>query len=110
MPLGCKIGEKTVRFDDLTPQAWMEIENSCKSDWAQVYVAPMSDLAGAVAVVCECVKVAEPDVTDPMVRALELTKTLGKMSEVWVDVDEDLPTGFQDGIPDPKAEDDASTS
>lgn len=110
MPLGCKIGETTIRFDDLTPQAWMEIERSCKSDWSTVYVAPMSDLAGAVAVVCECVKVAEPGEGEPMARALALTATLGKMAELWVDVDDDLPTQFTDGVPDPKADGDSTTS
>ena len=98
MGLGCKIGKKTVRFDDLTPAAWMEVERGCKSDWAQIYVAPMSDLEGALLLVAECVKVVEPDV-DAMARANELASSLGKMAKLWVDVDDDLPHEFADGVP-----------
>lgn len=111
MGWGCKISEKTIRFDDLTPQAWIEIGRATEQgEWSRVYVAPMADLAGAIAVVCEAVKVAEPSEGEPMARALALTDTLGKMDKIFVQVDDDLPTAFEDGIPNPKAEDDASTT
>lgn len=106
MALGCKIGSRTVRFDDLTPAAWMTVQDGSKSDWSEVYVAPLRDLNAALLLVAECVKVVEPD-ADPLTRANELGPTLRDLSELFVEVDEDLPHTYQDGVP--KAEADPST-
>lgn len=107
MALGCNINGRTVRFDDLTPAAWMQVQDGSKSDWSEVYVAPLRDLNAALLLTAECVKVAEPDCPDPLVRANELGGTLRELSELFVEVEEDLPHTFQDGVP--KAEADPST-
>lgn len=93
--LGCKIGTKTVRFDDLTPAAWITIGGN---NWSDAYLAPLRDLDVAQRVVVECVKVAEPD-ADPGARAAELTPTLRHLSELFVEVDDDQPNEFRDGVP-----------
>lgn len=105
MALGCNINGRTVRFDDLTPAAWMSIGGD--GEWAEVYVAPLRDLNAALRLVAECVRVAEPDCTDVDTRAAELGATYGKLKALFVDVPDDLPHTWEDGVP--KAEDDAST-
>jgi hypothetical protein len=108
---GCKIGDKVVRFDDLTPQAWEEVGRAAShGEWARVYVAPMADLSGALALVCECVKVATPNEGEPMAKALELGSSLGKLDKLFVDVVDDKPSQWTDGVPDPKADEGSTTS
>lgn len=107
MALGCNINGRTVRFDDLTPAAWEAVEDGSGVSWSEVYVAPLRKLSAALLVTAECVKVAEPGHADPVARANELGKTLRELSELFVEVEEDLPHTFKDGVP--KAEDEAST-
>lgn len=97
MALGCNINGRTVRFDDLTPAAWMAI--GADGEWAEVYVAPLRDLNAALRLVAECVRVAEPDCADVDTRASELGSTYGKLKALIVDVPDDQPTEFVDGIP-----------
>ena len=99
MALGCNINGRTVRFDDLTPAAWMAVQDGSTSDWSEVYVAPLRDLNAALLLVAECVKVAEPDCPDPAAKANELGSSLRALSDMFIEVDEDLPHTFQDGVP-----------
>lgn len=107
MALGCNINGRTVRFDDLTPAAWEAVEDGSGVSWSEVYVAPLRKLSAALLLVAECVKVAEPDCPDPTVKANELGSSLRALSDMFIEVDEDLPHTFQDGVP--KAEGEPST-
>ena len=96
--LGFKVGTKTVRFDDLTPAAWMRVDAGSSLDWSDVYLAPLRNLTAGILVLEECVKVAEPD-AEPVARAGELAPTLRALSELVIEVEDDMPTEVRDGVP-----------
>ena len=76
----------------------MDVEKGSSGDWSETYVAPLRNLDAALLLVAECVKVAEPG-ADPTTRAGELGATLRQLSELFVEVDDDLPHTYRDGIP-----------
>lgn len=92
---GCKIGDRTVRFDDLSLDAWIRIQHDSGASWFEAYNAPMRDLAAARITVEECVKVAEPD-ADPTIRVAELAPNVKALDALIVAVDDDMPTEFQE--------------
>ena len=101
MPWALRFGGKTVRFDDLSVQAWDRVHEET-GNWAQVYTAPMADPGAFMLVLEEAVKVAEPSV-DAAARAKELAPSIRKVADLLVEVDDDLPDVVEDGVP--KAED-----
>jgi hypothetical protein len=92
-----KVGAQTVRFDDLTPDAWERIDNE-HGEWYAVYTLPLRHVASLRSVLVECVRKAEPD-CDPVARANELTPSMRSLSDLLVEVESDLPTVVTDGVP-----------
>ena len=103
MPWGAKIGSKTVRFDDLSPQAWIRVDAESASSWAEVYTAPLKDPAACLIVLEECVRLVEPS-ADAVTRVQELTPRMRDLAELLVEVDDDLPDTAVDGVP-PRGDD-----
>jgi hypothetical protein len=88
-----------VRLTDLPLEVLDRMERESDVRWVQLLIAPASTARAAIAVYrgcCEHVG-AEPE---------ELTARRIISGEVFVEADDDdLPTMFEDGVPDPKAGD-----
>ncbi|MGB0890544.1 MAG: hypothetical protein ACPGWS_09695 [Solirubrobacterales bacterium] len=94
-------GGEQVILEDLPLELLAEIEKDGGTRWPTVLAAPASSAMSALAaykVACKHAGVEPEDMTAR--RILE--------GEVFVQVDDDLPTLFEDGLP--KAEDDPTTS
>ncbi len=119
--LGCKIGEVTVAFNDMTPEAWGRVQKyantvvleiredgtEVRAGWLDFLAWPMRDPIAARMIHEEAVRVAEPQSPDPVLRSKELAGTITALNESFVAVVDDIPT-LVDGVP--KAEDVPSTS
>jgi hypothetical protein len=97
MPWALRFGGKTVRFDDLSIDAWDRVHEET-GNWAQVYTSPMSIPSAFRIVLEEAVKVAEPSV-DAAARAKELAPSIRKVADLLVEVEDDLPDVVEDGVP-----------
>ncbi len=118
--LGCKVGDITVAFNDMTPEAWGRVQQYAntvvlevdevgtekRAGWLDFLAWPMRDPIAARMIHEEAVKVAEPACPDPSSRSRELAGTVTALNEAFVAVEDDLPT-MGDGAP--KVEGDPST-
>ena len=98
MGYAMRIGERQVTFDDLTPAAWQRVDDAGSVSWADAYLAPLRSLDSAMQILRECIATVEPD-CDAGTRANELAPSIKALSELIVEVEDDMPSEIRDGIP-----------
>ncbi len=110
--LGCKIGDVTVAFADMSPEAWgrvqkyantvvLEVDDAGvekRAGWLDFLGWPMRDPIAARMIHEEAVRVAEPQCPDAALRSRELAGSVTALNESFVIVADDLPT-LEDGLP-----------
>jgi len=92
--------ETLIRFEDLLISEWAEISNKADVAWGTLFTTPLYHAEGVQAIYDACCAKAGVD-SHPL--------TVKEATSVFELVPEDLPTQYQDGIPDPKA-DEVSTA
>ena len=92
----CRVApDKMVRLSDLTVEDMQEVVKTAERDWFSLYLAPLSDLTGAVALYAKCCQKAG-------VEPHELT--VGELWNLFERVPDDRPLAYTGGLPDPKAD------
>lgn len=99
MPLAVNTPGGQVQLMDLPFEVLEKLEAETDRRWSQLVLSPAMSARSAMAVYRECcaIKGCEP---------LTLTPRMIASDEVFVEVPDDLPTTYTDGIPDPKAGED----
>lgn len=93
--------DRKFRICDLTVDDMVEIANLSDREWFNVYVAPLGDLKGAVAIYAKC---CEKLGVEPH------TLTVGELVEMFRREEDDRPQTYTAGMPDPLADAPATPS
>lgn len=110
--LGMKVGDITVAFNDMSPEAWERVGKVCQAcvievhddgtevrgSWLHAYENPFRFIGATRAIHVEAVRVLEPECPDPEARSKELAGTLAALRDAVCAVGDNLPV-MEDGSP-----------
>ena len=99
----CQVdADHLVRFEDLLISEWAEISTRADVAWGTLFTSPLFHAEGVQAIYDVCCRKAGVEPHPLTVKEATI--------DVFKLVPEDLPQQFEDGIPDPKAEEVSTAS
>lgn len=97
MPWACKIGDRSLRLEDIEISVLDDIAKQFSIDWIQLVYVPAGNAAAGPALVRKCAEIMGVDAPEKFTPRVLL--------DSFVEVDDDsLPETFTDGVPTPGAE------
>lgn len=97
MPIAVNTPGGQVQLMDLPFEVLERLEGETDRRWSQLVLSPAMSARSAMAVYRACCEITSSE-------PVTLTPRMIASDEVFVEVPDDLPTSYTDGIPDPKAD------